>query len=106
MEGGERLCARPEPAPHGPARRPALRDAGQGQRVLRRAGPVPDARRRTRLSGIPRREPHRGRRSGSIIFLRLRAKEGISYSAGSQFGASSHEQHGTWSAMPSTRRRT
>jgi zinc protease len=35
---------------------------------------------------------------GSIIYLRLRAKEGISYGAGSGFGASSHEQHATWSA--------
>ena len=35
---------------------------------------------------------------GSIIFLRLRSKDGLSYGAGSGLTASSHEPHGTWTA--------
>ena len=35
---------------------------------------------------------------GSNIYLRLRAKEGLSYGAGSSLSVSAHEPHATWSA--------
>ena len=36
--------------------------------------------------------------AGSILFARLRSKEGLSYGAGSSFAASSHEAHGVFNA--------
>ncbi len=35
---------------------------------------------------------------GSIIFLRLRSKDGLSYGAGSTLGVNSHESHAVWTA--------
>ena len=37
--------------------------------------------------------------TGSILWRRIREKEGVSYGVGSQFGASSHDPHAVWTAF-------